>query len=359
MNLGVITAILRKDLVALTRDRFYVFITFIGLIAFVAMYWLLPSSVDETFRMGVYHTGLDQIFDPIEAAQTEALAVQQFSSVEDLTAAVEDGSDGIVAGMVFSDDFASATPGGTASVVLLVPAGLPPQYTKLMDGIASQVGYFVSGTDPPISLATSTVILGPDRVGDQVSMQEQMRPLLAFFILLMETFALASLVSVEVQLRTVTAVLVTPARSRDFITAKGLFGTLLALVEVLVLMVLIRGFVGDIAVLLVALILGAVLVTGIGMLAGASGRDFMGVLFLSMTLMLPLMIPAFGALFPGTAATWVKLLPTYGLVEAIVGVTTRGESWSDLGPVLLLLATWGVALFALGSVVLRRRVETI
>ena len=34
-----------------------------------------------------------------------------------------------------------------------------------------------------------------------------MRPLLAFFVLLMETFALASLVSVEVQLRTVTAVL--------------------------------------------------------------------------------------------------------------------------------------------------------
>ena len=37
MNLGVITAILRKDLVAFSRDRFYVFITVLGLIAFVAM----------------------------------------------------------------------------------------------------------------------------------------------------------------------------------------------------------------------------------------------------------------------------------------------------------------------------------
>jgi len=101
------------------------------------------------------------------------------------------------------------------------------------------------------------------------------------------------------------------------------------------------------------------LVTGIGLLAGASGRDFMGVMFLSLALMIPLMIPAFGALFPGSAATWIRVLPTYGLVQAIVGVTTRGESWADLTPALGLLAVWGVALFALGSVVLRRRVATL
>ena len=81
--------------------------------------------------------------------------------------------------------------------------------------------------------------------------------------------------------------------------------------------------------------------------------------FLGFRDMLPLMIPAFGALFPGTAATWIKALPTYGLVEAIVGVTTRSESWSDLGPMLVLLGAWGAGLFALGSAVLRRRVATL
>jgi hypothetical protein len=71
------------------------------------------------------------------------------------------------------------------------------------------------------------------------------------------------------------------------------------------------------------------------------------------------MIPAFGALFPGTAATWIRVLPTYGLVEAIVGVTTRSETWADLAPALLALAAWCVALFALGTLVLRRRVATL
>ena len=357
MNLGVIAAIFRKDLVAFSRDRFYVFITVIGLIAFVGVFWFLPSSVDETIRLGLYHSGLEDVLAPITTIQTESLELTEFGSRADLVAAVDDGTQGIVAGMVFPDDLGSDSKRST--VDLLVTADLPPEYLQLMEGMASQIGYFVTGTSPPVNLATRTVVLGTDRVGDQVSLQEQMRPLLAFFILMMETFALASLVAIEVQLRTVTAVLVTPARARDFITAKGVLGTLLALTEVLVLMALIRGFVGDVPVLLVALVLGSILVTGIGLLAGASGRDFMGVMFLSLSLMIPLMIPAFGALFPGSAATWIRALPTYGLVQAIVGVTTRGESWADLTPTLGLLAAWGVALFALGSTVLRRRVATL
>ena len=359
MNLGVIAAILRKDLVAFSRDRFYVFITVLGLAAFVAMYWLLPSGVDETIRLGVYQSGLDEVLAPITGAETEALAVSDFASPEALATAVEDGTDGIVAGIAFPDDFATAAASGEAVVDLLVPADVPPEYLPLMNGLAAQVAYFVTGEPPPLDLATRTVVLGTDRVGDQVSLQEEMRPLLAFFILMMETFALASLVAIEVQLKTVTAVLVTPARPRDFLVAKAVLGTLLALGEVLLLMALIRGFVGDVPVLLVALLLGAVLVTGIGLLAGASGRDFIGVMFLSIALMIPLLIPAFGALFPGTAATWIRVLPTFGLAEAIVGVTTRAESWVDLGPELLGLGAWCVVLLALGTVVLRRKVETL
>lgn len=359
MNRGVIAALLRKDLVAFSRDRFYVFITVLGLVAFVATFWLLPSSVDETIRLGVHQSGLDRLMGSVFETESEALSITSFGSRGELAEAVESGSDGIVAGISFPPDFGDSVGEGGGVVELMVPADVPPEYLPLMEGLASQVAYVVGGTEPPLDLATQTVVLGTDRAGDQVPLQEQMRPLLAFFVLMMETFALASLVSVEVQLRTVTAVLVTPARPRDFIAAKGILGTLLALSEVLLLMALIRGFVGDVPVLLVALILGAVLVTGIGLLAGASGRDFIGVMFLSLALMIPLMIPAFGALFPGTAATWIRVLPTYGLVQAIVGVTTRAESWADLGPALLGLGVWCVALLALGTAVLRRRVQTL
>ena len=355
MNRDVIGAIVRKDFVTFTRDRFYLFITILGLVAFVVMYWLLPSSVDETIRLGVSYPGGEQLLAPVTSVETSELSVTTFSDRDGLYAAVEEGADDIVAGIAFPPDLTD----GTATVELLVPAGVPPEYLPLMEGIATQVALFATGDSSTVGLATQTVVLGTDRIGDQVSMQEQMRPLLAFFVLMMETLALASLVSIEVQQRTVTAVLVTPARARDFITAKAVLGTILALAEVLLLMILIRGFVGDVPVLLAALVLGALLVTGVGLLAGSSGRDFMGVMFLALALMIPLMIPAFGALFPGSAAAWIRVLPTYGLVETIVGVTTRSESWSDVAPALAGLAAWCVVLLGLGSAILRKRVETL
>ena len=78
-----------------------------------------------------------------------------------------------------------------------------------------------------------------------------------------------------------------------------------------------------------------------------------------MLFMIPLMVPAFGALFPGSAALWVKALPTYGLVEAVIEVSVDGAGWGDVAPSLLILSIWGLASFVAGAAILRRRVATI
>ena len=126
-----------------------------------------------------------------------------------------------------------------------------------------------------------------------------MRPLVLVLVLMVETFALASLVAIEVQERTVVAVLATPARVNDFLAAKGIFGTALAFIEVTLLGLLIGAFAVNAPVIIVTLLLGAVLVTGFGLFSGAFGRDFLGTLFIAFFFMIPLMIPAMGALFPG------------------------------------------------------------
>jgi hypothetical protein len=95
------------------------------------------------------------------------------------------------------------------------------------------------------------------------------------------------------------------------------------------------------------------------MIAGSYGRDFMGTLLVSMLFMIPLMIPAFAALFPGSVPGWVKILPTYGLVEAMIRVTADGYAMTQILPVLLLLAAWGLAAFAAGALILRRRVAML
>ena len=72
-----------------------------------------------------------------------------------------------------------------------------------------------------------------------------------------------------------------------------------------------------------------------------------------------LMIPAFTVLFPGTATGWIQALPSYPLVQGLVKVATYGDGWAEALPDVGALLAWCIALFVLGWVVLKRKVETL
>ena len=157
-----------------------------------------------------------------------------------------------------------------------------------------------------------------DRVGDQVPFREKIRPLFAVLALVVETFALSSLIATEIQARTVTAVLVSPTRVSDFLAAKGILGagtSLRASRAPVAHHRLVRQPAGHPAV---RALVGRGVGDRLGLIAGAAGKDFIETLFYGMAFMIPLMIPAIAVLFPGTAAVWVKILPSYGLVQAVV-----------------------------------------
>ena len=117
-----------------------------------------------------------------------------------------------------------------------------------------------------------TVVLGPDLAGRQVTPQERMRPLLAYFVLMMESMVLASLIAVEIQRRTVIALMATPARVSDILTAKVLLGTALAFAEAVILLALTGSFGAGWGLLLAGTLLGAVIATGTALLRGRRAR---------------------------------------------------------------------------------------
>lgn len=358
MNTAVVSTIVRKDLGEFRTDRFFVMITALSVVFYPLIFWLLPSSVDETLRVGIVQTRLDPVVDALDEA--EGIVLVEFASEQQLEDALMDGDADLAAGLVVDDEaVAAAAAGEPAEVGLLVTAAVPPEIETALESLATEMVLLVIGEPPPTDVLGDPVVLGVDRVGEQVSLREQLRPLMAFFVLMTETFALATLVAGEVQSRTVTAVLVTPATRADFLAAKGVVGTSVAFTEAALVMLLIGGFATGAPILLVTLLLGAALVTGVGMVAGAYGKDFMTVLFTSMLFLVPLMIPAFAALFPGTAATWVQALPSYGFVQTVVEVSTQNAGWSDVAGYLALLAAWTLAAFAAGWMLLGRRVATL
>jgi ABC-2 type transport system permease protein len=358
-GIRVIVAIVAKDLRLFSRDRFYVLVTAMGLVFFGGLFWVLPTTVQATVPVGVHVAGPERLLlAGLEGAAEGGLAVTAFGSRQELVDAVAVGEE-VQAGLSVPDGFlADLTAGRPVTVEVVLAADAPESLQPALAAAVRELAFAVVGEDPPVVLpALDEMVLGEDRAADPLSLREQLRPLLIFLVLMTEMLALASLVAVEVVQRTAAAVLVTPVRTGQLLAAKGALGTMLAFGQVM-LIALVTGTLQHRPLLVaLTLLLGSVLLTGVGLLGGALGQDFMSIMFWSMLLLVPLAIPAFSVLFPGTAPWWVQVLPTHGLIEALVLVTGYGEGWGPTWPHLLALAGWSVIVFGAGTALLAWRVR--
>ena len=77
----------------------------------------------------------------------------------------------------------------------------------------------------------------------------------------------------------------------------------------------------------------------------------------TLSIFLILTLPSVGILLPGAFTGWVKLIPSYYLVEAVHQTANLGAGWVAMWPYLLALAATGVASLALGAAVLSRQLR--
>ncbi len=381
---AVIWSIVKKDLTDYSRDKLWVFLSLFTLLAMIIVFWMLPDSVDESIAVGVSGVQDSAAFAALQATEEEGLRLISFENPADLRSVIagektawrvdnrivvsDDGGEPteseeltITMGLAFPADFFEATASGRKTTVeVFVDGQVPEEIRTAMSSMVRELAFAVAGNQLPVVAPEEVyVVLGEDRLGNQVSPQESFRPLIVFMILLMEMFGMSSLIAREIQNRTVIALLVTPAKTSDILAAKGITGVAMGLSQAVVLLVAVNVLSTQPVLLLVLMLLGAVMVSGTAMIAGTFGRDFMSNLFYGFTFMIPLLIPAFGALFPGSASAWVKVLPSYPLVQGLVNVTMYGDGWADSLNELGMLLAWCVALFSIGWVVLKRKVEKI
>jgi ABC-2 type transport system permease protein len=376
----------------------------------IIAFWVLPDSVDESITLAVSPPVSVMVEDAREtllafgateeqlaeldeldlAEQQEGIALVEFENAEDMAAVIEGvleayrTDEGVLVlrdtvagedrpgdarrvrvdiGIAFPPTFISdvAAKKDNVTVTVYSDAAVPEEIQGAMRSFVREIAYQFAGAELPVGIpAEDEIVLGEDRLGNQVTMREKMRPMLALMILLIETFSMAALISVEVSQRTVTAILVTPARVVDFLTAKTIFGTGLAVTQGVIVLALVGAFTpGNWSLLLATMFVGAMMFTGIAMIVGAAGKDFMGQLFYSMMLTVPLLIPAFSVLFPGSAAVWVQVIPTYPVLDSLVGATVYGAGWAESWRSLLLGSMWVVVLYGAGLLTLKRKVESL
>ena len=409
-RLSVIGALLKKEFKAYSRDTVYLALTLLLLVAVLFVFRAMPDSVDETITLAVTPPVGGMVEDAKDTLKSlgatdeqlaalddadlteaqEGLLLLEFDDAEQLKRVIEGSAEAwrteagaliirdteaddakpkdaermnLDIGIAFPDGFIADAATGKPDITVTIysDAGVPEEIQGAMRSFVREAAYQLAGRELPVEMpAEETIILGQDRAGDQVTMPERMRPMLLFMILLMETFSMASLVSTEVLHRTVTAVLATPAKVGDFLAAKTIFGTFMSLGQALIVLALIGGITAqNWSLLLTVLLMGAVMFTGVALFVGSAGKDFMGQLFYAMLFTVPLLIPSFAVLIPGSVASWVRFVPTYPIIDVLVGSTVYGATWADSWSSLAYAAVWLVVLYGAGLIALKRKVESL
>ena len=350
MSWLIIRTLVRKDLTLFFRNRFFAFITILGMVAYIGMYFAMPNSVDESFEFGLYS---DAMPAPLLAVlDAEDVGYQVMDSEAALQTAVIDGD--LPAGIVVPGDLVAQMVAGQKPRVDLYlasssPVELRDAYVAVIEGLA----FAVSGQ--PLNIEANEVTLGPDMAGQQIPPRDRMRPLIAIFVIIMETMGLASLIAEEVQAGTLRAILITPMGVRDLFVGKGITGVTMTFIQAALVMGLTGGLHKEPLLILTALLCGALMATAIGFLMASASRDMMSTIGWGVLAVVILSVPAFGVLFPGAVSGWAKAVPSYYLVDTIHRVANFTAGWRDIWPNLLILTGMNVVLFGAGIVALRRK----
>ena len=350
MNAQIISTLIGKDLKLYFSNRFFALITLLGLISYSIIYFLLPSTVDETLELGLYMAEMPPALEAL--LESEEVEFYRAESVEALQQAVLDGD--VPAGYAFPDDMlAQLSSGGKVTAQLFLSPEVPPEFEEIYEVVLHEFAFAISGQD--LDIETTQIVLGPDMAGEQVPPRQRLLPLLTVFVLMVECLGLASLIATEVEAGTIGALLVTPLTMVGMFVAKGVFGTLFAFLQAVLLISITGGLARPPLLILTALLFGAALVTGVAFLIASVGRDLMSVMGWGVLAVLLLALPTFTILVPGLASDWIKTIPSYYLADTVYRVLNFDASWGDVTPNLLMLLVYAAAFMALGVVVLKRK----
>jgi len=349
MNWRIIGALISKDLSLFFRNRFFAVVTVIGIIVYLVIYFVMPKSVDESLDIGLYAPVIPPVFEQI---QEEGLEIKVVESEETLKEAVIDGQ--YVAGIVLPVDITEKLMSGQKPHIKVYFASDVPEETK--DAIQVLIREFAfQQMGQALAIVVSEEILGQDMIGMPIPPRDRIRPLFAILLILTETFGLANLISEEVERRTIQALLVTPVTVKDLFTAKGIVGVSLAFGQALLFMAIVGGMNRHPLIILITLLLGAVLVTGIAFIIASLAKDMMSVMAWGVVTLVPLLIPSFSVMFPGAITGWVKVIPSYYLVDTVHRAANFGTGWGDIWLNLLILSGFDLAIVWIGIWALRRK----
>lgn len=353
--MNVIGTLIAKDVALFLRNRFFLLITVLSLIAYIAIYYLMPADTTERFTAAIYPAEVPELIE--HELTRRSMELTPFDDVEAMRTAVE--NDEYRVGIVLPDNVMETLTNSETTITAYYPPGIPADlnaaFNDLLTLVFNEISYVTD--DNPINITRHETTLGYDLAGESLPPRDRLLPMFAVLLFMMETLALANLISEEIERGTLRALLMTPLSLNTLFAGKSVTGIGIGLVQAALLM-LVTGKLGvNPLLVLTMLLLGALLVTGVGFLIASVARDMMSVISWGTLAIIVLGIPSVSIMFPGTISNWIELIPSYYLVDGLHRIVNFGAGWADVSRHLLILLVSGCAMLVLGTSVLRSKLR--
>jgi len=351
MKSQVIKALAKKDINLFFKNKFFTVITVLGLVAYIAFYFIMPKTVNEQLGIGIYsNVDLTRAVALVKQTDTEVILTKSNEELKNLVAKKE-----VMAGFVIPSDIIDrAKKGKTITIELYTPFDIETELKDAMEYIGKELIYAEFGYG--LNIESKEIVLGKDLVGKQIPLRNRMIPVFIFFLIITETLGLANLIADEVERKTIHAILVTPATIQDIFVSKGVAGLVTTLIPALLFIFVTIGF-KNFGNLFLLLLLGSIFVISIGFFIGSISKDMMSVIAWGGLFFIILIIPSMNVMAPGSLTEWVKIIPSSFLVDSLHRVVNFGDGFKEIYKTLLaLLGSTGI-FFSISAVVLRRRFQ--
>ena len=351
MSWRTIKTLIAKDFKLFFRNKFFGVMTIFGIILYLVFYFIMPNTVDEKIEIGLY---APQTFSMFYENIEEGLIIRNMKTEDELKQAVTDKE--LHIGISFPEDIQKSLMSGKKPQIFVYYSSdlsdeIKEMYTILIGEMINQMSGF------EIDIDEIEIVLGPDMGGKQIPYRDRMLPLFAVMLLITETLGLANLITSELEDGTIQALLTTPMKVTDLFVGKGVTGVFLAFSPAVLLMIITGSLTQNVSLIITSLLLGSIMVTGLAFFIASISKDMMSVIAWGTLLMIVLFIPAFTVIFPGPVSGWIKVIPSFFLVDTLHRAVNFDIGWSGNLNNIMFLIGFNIVFVLLGIVTLKRKVK--
>jgi len=351
MNWPIIKTLIAKDIILYARDKTFGIMTIVVIIIYIVIYFIMPRTVNETIEIGFYSPQPSNILDNnIE----EGLIIRKMKTEDELKKAVmnKECHIGISVPEEILESLLSLK---KPQVFVYYSSDLPDEIKEMYTIFMSEMINQLSGSK--IELDTVEIVLGPDMGGKQIPFRNRMIPLFAFLLLIAETMGLANLITSEFENGTIEALITTPMKVIDLFVGKGFTGVFLAFSQTVLLMIITGSLTQNTLLIIITLLLGSAMVTGLAFFIASISKDLMSVVAWGSLSMVILFLPIFTVIFPGLVSGWVKIIPSFSVVDILHRAVNFDIGWSGNLNNLMLLFGFNFVFISVGIIALKRKLK--